>query len=175
MSDPQKGDNPPQQQTTGGGTQAARPGQQSPRPGAPAAQPARQEATPDQTPQERQAARQVQERNEAIQEARAAARRQTDEAERGPAMVGGGRRQQATAEAEPPQIDQAAVGNIIAVAMKQMQVQRAATAPTPDMDETIPGGLYVVEGKVVDAWNNELKTDEEKAAEPTAPTPRREP
>jgi hypothetical protein len=66
--------------------------------------------------------------------------------QRGPS---GGRR--AAAPPPPMEVDHAALGAAVAAAVGAMNKQRALTEPTPDLDRTVPGGCYVVDGVCVNA------------------------
>ena len=61
-------------------------------------------------------------------------------------------------------VDQAVVAAAVGAAMAALTAQRAANAPTPHMDRTVPGGLYLVEGVLVDAWGNAREDVEAESA-----------
>jgi hypothetical protein len=71
-----------------------------------------------------------------------------------------------TAPEGPPmtQVDQGVIAAATAAAVAALQQQRTASAPTPNLDKTVPGGVYIVDGKVVDAFGNEREMPEEGAA-----------
>lgn len=47
-------------------------------------------------------------------------------------------------------VDQTVVAAAVTAALAGLNQQRAATAPTPGMDKTVPGGVYIVDGQCVD-------------------------
>lgn len=50
----------------------------------------------------------------------------------------------------PAPVDQEKLTVAVAAALADMDRQRAASTSTPDMDETVPGGVYLVDGRLVD-------------------------
>jgi hypothetical protein len=58
------------------------------------------------------------------------------------------------------QIDPTALGLAIAAAHETIRVRTESTTATEGLDETAPGGCYVVDGKVVDAFNKEIKAED---------------
>lgn len=87
----------------------------------------------------------------------------------------GGR--QTPPEAPPAtQVDPAIIAAATAAATIAIEKQRTAGLATPDMDKTIPGGIYIVEGQVVDAHGNPREMPgEEKARDEAEPATRKEP
>jgi hypothetical protein len=73
--------------------------------------------------------------------------------------AGGSRRP--VAAAAPPAVDHAMVASAVAAAMTAIQSQQAARAGTPNLDKTIPGGCYIVEGVCVNAHNEIIEHPDE--------------
>jgi hypothetical protein len=57
------------------------------------------------------------------------------------------------------QIDPVALGMAIAAANETIRTRQESLVATEGLDETAPGGVYVVEGKVVNAFNEEIKPE----------------
>jgi hypothetical protein len=72
----------------------------------------------------------------------------------------------------PPQVDPAVIAVAVAAATAALERNRVGALATPDMDKTVPGGVYIVDGRVVDAHGNEREMPQEgggDGADPAAP------
>lgn len=75
--------------------------------------------------------------------------------------TGPGGRAVAEAPPAPTQVDPAIIAAATAAAVAAVERTRAGATATPNMDKTVSGGVYIVEGKVVDAWGNEREMPRE--------------
>lgn len=67
-------------------------------------------------------------------------------------------------ERAPGGADPVAMATAIQIANQQIEMARLSQVATPDMDRTIPGGLYVVEGKTVNAFGDEISVEDDEEA-----------
>jgi len=65
---------------------------------------------------------------------------------------------------EPVQFDPMTLAVNVAAVQKAVAAHASSQLPTPDLDKTVPGGRYKVEGRWVNAHGRELEGDDLRAA-----------
>ena len=65
-----------------------------------------------------------------------------------------------------PQVDPQQLATAMIAVQTAMQARATSQLPTPNMDETVPGGRYMVDGKVVNAHGHEVKDEDQSGAKP---------
>lgn len=76
----------------------------------------------------------------------------------------GSGRPRPVAVAAPTQVDHAAITTAVTAAMAALQTQKTVMAPTKNLDKTVVGGCYLVDGVFVNAHNEIVADPNEESA-----------